>query len=53
MYEGSGVRFAAGEAVTVEQIAERFPEIISMNDARYYENATENVLNILSSLVEK
>ncbi len=53
MFEGGGVRFATGAAVTVEQIAERFPEIISMNDARYYENATENVLNILSSLVEK
>jgi len=53
MNEGSGVRFATGAAVTVEQIAERFPEIISTKDVRYYENATENVLNILSSLVEK
>lgn len=53
MYEGSGVRFGAGSAVTVEQIAERFPEIISMNDARCYENATENVINILSALAEK
>lgn len=53
MNEGSGVRFATGAAVTVEQIAERFPEIIAMKDARYYENATENVINILSSLVEK
>lgn len=51
MNEGSGVRFATGVAVTVEQIAERFPEIISMKDVRYYENATENVLHILSSLV--
>jgi NAD(P)-dependent dehydrogenase (short-subunit alcohol dehydrogenase family) len=53
MNEGCGVRFATGAAVTVEQIAERFPEIISLKDARYYENATENVINILSSLVEK
>ncbi len=53
MGKGSGVRFAAGTAVTVEQIAERFPEIISMKDARYFENATENVIGILSALVEK
>ncbi|PKN76464.1 MAG: hypothetical protein CVU52_04685 [Deltaproteobacteria bacterium HGW-Deltaproteobacteria-10] len=50
--EGSGVRFANGISVTVEQIAERFPEIISMKDKRYYENATENVLHILGPLAE-
>jgi NAD(P)-dependent dehydrogenase (short-subunit alcohol dehydrogenase family) len=53
MSEGSGVRFEPGATVTVEQIAERFPEIISMKDARCYENATENVLHILSPLVGK
>jgi len=51
--EGSGVRFDAGASVTAEQIDERFPEIISMEAARHYENATENVLNILSPLVDK
>jgi NAD(P)-dependent dehydrogenase (short-subunit alcohol dehydrogenase family) len=49
--EGSGVRFDAG-AVSVEQIAERFPEIISMKDAKAYENATENVLQILAPLLK-
>ncbi|MDD5169349.1 MAG: SDR family NAD(P)-dependent oxidoreductase [Syntrophales bacterium] len=53
MSEGRGVRFEARTAVTVEQIAERFPEIISMKEAHPYENATENVLHILSSLVGK
>ncbi len=53
MNEGGGVRFNADAPITAEQIAERFPEIIDMADARYYENATENVLNILSSLIEK
>jgi NAD(P)-dependent dehydrogenase (short-subunit alcohol dehydrogenase family) len=50
--EGSGFRFDSIASVTVEQIAERFPEIISMKDKRYYENATENVLQILGPLVE-
>ncbi len=49
--EGSGVRFATGASVTAEQIAERFPEIISMQEGRHYENATENVMHILSSLL--
>lgn len=53
MYEGNGVRFDAGLPVTVERVAERFPEIISMNNARYFDNATENVLHILSSLINK
>ena len=51
--EGRGVRFDTGAVVTAELIAERFSEIISMKDARYYDNATENVLQILSCLVEK
>jgi hypothetical protein len=50
--EGSGVRFASRSSVTVEQIAERFPEIISVKDKCYYENATENVLQILGPLAE-
>lgn len=49
--EGSGVRFDAG-AVSAEQIAERFPEIVSMKGAKSYENATENVLQILAPLLK-
>ena len=52
MSEGRGVRFKTGETVTVEQIAERFPDIIDMKEAQHYENATENVLHILSPLVK-
>ena len=51
--EGSGVRFEPGASVTVEQVAEKFPEIISMNAPRHYENGSENVIQLLSCLVEK
>jgi NAD(P)-dependent dehydrogenase (short-subunit alcohol dehydrogenase family) len=50
--EGCGVRFDA-DAVSAEQIAERFPEIVSMRDARSYGNATENVLQILAPLLQQ
>lgn len=53
MMEGNGVRFESGKSVTADQIAERFTEIISMTHARSFENATENVFHILSSLVVK
>lgn len=52
LIEGPGVRFEAGEPVEVEQIADRFDEIISMKDARHYENATENVANTLAHLLK-
>jgi len=52
IYEGAGVRFDAGSAVTVEQVAERFFEITSMQDARPYENATENVVGIITPLLQ-
>ena len=51
--EGRGIRFESRSPVTADQIAGRFNEIIDMANARYYENATENVLNILSSLIQK
>ncbi len=51
MSESDGVRFNPGTPVTADQIAERFNEIVSMREARYFENATENVLHILSSLI--
>jgi NAD(P)-dependent dehydrogenase (short-subunit alcohol dehydrogenase family) len=51
--EGRGLRFETGASATVEQVAERFPEIAAMKEARSYENATENVLNILTPLVGK
>jgi len=51
MVEGKGVRFPAGAAVTAERIAERFPEIVSLDEARPYENAMENVVQILSPLM--
>ncbi len=52
MIEGAGVRFDAVSPVTVERISERFDEIISMKDAKHYENATENVVAILSPLLK-
>lgn len=53
MIEGMGVRFEPGSSVTVEQVAERFSEIISMNEPHHYEDAAENVVRILSPLVAK
>ena len=52
MIEGTGLRFDPGSTVTVERISERFAEITSMKDARPYENATENVVNILTPLLK-
>ena len=49
--EGCGVRFKKGTSVTADEIAGRFPEITSMNEVQYFENATENVIRILSPLV--
>jgi len=51
IYEAKGVRFENSEPATVEHIAERFSDIISMDGSRHYENATENVLHILSPIV--
>lgn len=53
MSESGGTRFDPGTPVTADQIAGRFSEIISMTNARYFDNATENVLHILSSLAPK
>lgn len=53
LVEGCGVRFNPAEAVSVEQVAERFAEILSMQGASPYENATENVVNILTPLFQK
>lgn len=50
LYEGAGVRFEPDAPVSVEQVAKRFTEIIAMQDARPYDNATENVIQILSGL---
>ncbi len=50
--EGIGLRLTGSESITVEQISEHFSEIISIKDSRCYENASENVLHILSPLVK-
>ena len=51
IYEGKGVRFENSEPATVEHIAERFSDVLSMDGSRHYENAIENVLHILSPFI--
>ena len=49
--EGQGIRFASDSMATPEGIAERFSDIIDMKDARHYDSATDNMLDVLAPLM--